>query len=359
LAGTRGVGGIERRFERAHPVVQLTGLQDAHDGGGQATQGRALGGGEATIRDFHHGVEQRVQDRAQGVGQGFGGAFAVARGRAAHPVQLRRPCAMEQAAAILAHTERLARLAILAQRGAARAGVACGTHGRLLCVQCTTPLCQVGDRVKAWQQSLSRMDEAAPHHCVAPALCLGYTDANERGERDAPCATSRGIARKTTMGADIHGWVEVRRPDRDEWDAAFPIDDLVYRQYGMFASLFGVRNGGQDAVLEHGRFHATAPGRGEPPGASSIYLEDRRGNGAVGESWILWSELATVNWDEEGSLYLDSDGTVRGEPGPDRQRERRGDYLNGGWETLLKMMGTLAYHYGDENVRLSVWFDQW
>lgn len=45
------------------------------------------------------------------------------------------------------------------------------------------------------------------------------------------------------MGADIYGWVETRELDSDWWDSAIRIHDIVYRQYGMFASLFGVRNG--------------------------------------------------------------------------------------------------------------------
>ncbi len=164
------------------------------------------------------------------------------------------------------------------------------------------------------------------------------------------------------MGADIHGWVEIR-PRNYRWDAAIIIDEIVYRQYGMFASLFGVRNGGgNDQVVAVGHFRAIAPGRGEPPEASYFYREER-GNygGAVGETWVLWSELAAIDWDEEGQLYV-NDGPsseVYSAPGPDRRHDRRGDYLNGGWATLFKLMAVLAEQFGADNVRLSVWFDQW
>jgi hypothetical protein len=161
------------------------------------------------------------------------------------------------------------------------------------------------------------------------------------------------------VGADIYGWVETRRPGREWWNSAIRTHDIVYRQYGIFAGLFGVRNGGSEAT-EDGRFRAIAPGRGSPPGASGNYEEERDAyGGAVGETWVLWSELAAIDWDEEGEEYIGNDDRVYYEPGPGRRRERRGDYLNGGWATLFKMMALLAEQFGAENVRLAVWFDQW
>lgn len=165
------------------------------------------------------------------------------------------------------------------------------------------------------------------------------------------------------MGADIQGWVEIKRPGHDWWDAAILVDKIVHRSDGMFASLFGLRNAdewGETGFAEVGRFRAVAPGRGEPPDATSRYREDRDDyGGQVGETWVLWSELAAVDWDEEGSEYIGEDGYLGDEPGPGRRRERRGDYLKGGWATLLTMMAALAEQLGAENVRLSVWFDQW
>lgn len=159
------------------------------------------------------------------------------------------------------------------------------------------------------------------------------------------------------MGTDIHGFVETRRSDSEWWDAAIRIHNIVYRQYGMFASLFGIRNGGSQ-VIEDGEFRAIAPARGEPPHASSYFLSDWNHFG-VGETWVLWSELQQIDWQEEGEGYIDEDGYCFAEPGPGRRHERRGDYLNGGWATLFKLMETLAEQFGPENVRLSVWFDQW
>ena len=157
------------------------------------------------------------------------------------------------------------------------------------------------------------------------------------------------------MGTDISGWVETRTPGSEWWDATIRIDHIVYRQYGMFASLFGVRNGAPGDE----QFRAIAPGRGVPPGASEDFSSDFGGFG-VRETWVLWSELAAIDWEEEGEEYIDEEPPhiVYGEPGPGRRRERRGDYLNGGWATLLKLMAVLAEQFGPDNVRLSVWFDQ-
>ena len=56
------------------------------------------------------------------------------------------------------------------------------------------------------------------------------------------------------MGTDISGWVEVKRAPDESWTALMPIDSIVYRPYGMFASLFGIRNQG------HMKSGAGAPG---------------------------------------------------------------------------------------------------
>jgi hypothetical protein len=162
------------------------------------------------------------------------------------------------------------------------------------------------------------------------------------------------------VGNDIWGWVEIRPPEHEGWTAAITTQDIVYRQYGMFASLFGVENTGA-AAREVGRFQAIAAGRGAPPRASHRYVEERDAIGVVvGETWVVWTELADIDWDEQGEYYIDVGPpyVVHGEPGLGRRRERRADYLNGGWATLVKLMAVLAEQFGADNVRLSVWFDQ-
>jgi len=135
----------------------------------------------------------------------------------------------------------------------------------------------------------------------------------------------------------------------------------------MYASLFGVRNWSNrmlphdvERVIPVGQFRAIAPGRGAPPNASPEYERDRY-VGVVGETWVLWTELAAIDWDEEGEQYVDDEPPylVSGWPGPGRRHERRRDHLNGGWATLFKLMEVLAEQFGSDNVRLCVWFNQW
>lgn len=106
------------------------------------------------------------------------------------------------------------------------------------------------------------------------------------------------------MGTDIYGWVEIRKPGNEWWDSAVQIHHNVHRKYGMFASLFGVRNGSYEEATAVGRFRAIAPGRSEPPGESEWYTREHEGGGAVGETWALRSELAAIDWDEEGEFYI-------------------------------------------------------
>lgn len=152
------------------------------------------------------------------------------------------------------------------------------------------------------------------------------------------------------MGVDISGWVEFEPENSSYWQPLIRIDDLVHRSYGMFASLFGVRNN------LHG-FQPIAPNCGEPAHCSWLYKQDRAAAMAVvNETWALWSELATIDWAEEGHLTLDAgahEGRIL-----TRRRARRGDYLTGGWAALFQMMQIAAQQFGADTVRLCVWFDQ-
>ncbi len=147
--------------------------------------------------------------------------------------------------------------------------------------------------------------------------------------------------------------METQRHNHEWWDAATRIDDIIQRQYAMCASHFGVRTWGavhisdpeHESAREHGRFRAIAPGRGETPRASEHYRSERHGGDVVGETWVLWSEHAAVEWDEWGENII--------------ERERRGEHVTGGWVTLYRLMAILAEQFGAENVRLSASFDQW
>ena len=161
------------------------------------------------------------------------------------------------------------------------------------------------------------------------------------------------------MGTDISGWVDIHTNVSDGWAATIRVDDIAHRSYGMFASLFGVRNGGEGATAV-GRFRAIAPGRSMPDDASVFCWDEFVADQGLHATWVLWSELAAIDWEEEGKSYLDeaSPHLVYVKSAPGRRHERRGDYLSGGWATLFKLMATLAEQLGADNVRLTVWFDQ-
>ncbi len=83
--------------------------------------------------------------------------------------------------------------------------------------------------------------------------------------------------------------------------------------------------------------------------AEAAYLEAaEEPASAFSASWISWAELKAADWDERAAT------AVRGRGQPTRK-----EALNSaGWQLLFEMMGALARHYGDDNVRLVVWFDR-
>lgn len=206
------------------------------------------------------------------------------------------------------------------------------------------------------------------------------------------------------MGTDIHGFVECADEDGGPWTAAIDID-LLYRGrgYDAFGCLFGVRN--------FAGFRPLAEGRGLPQDASETARAEFAEWGRDGHSatWISWAELKRVDWaepaeqvdarvheyrrTEDGWVMSGKaawDGRVaevvglsrRRDPGrlftyeahdwpegtewPDGEdrlyrigRLTRRDAIapDGDWKPLWTVMETLAALDGDENVRLTVWFD--
>ena len=155
------------------------------------------------------------------------------------------------------------------------------------------------------------------------------------------------------MGADIHGWVEVKElppggyqytSGTRYWNGVIRIRYLVERSYRVFAILFGMRNTYGVVPL--------AAGRGLPNDRSVDTKLDLE-NGMVGITWALWSELKTVDWAQlppHLGIRQGADGEQGALP--------RAAYIPQRWEALFQMMEALAGPYGDENVRLVVWFDQ-
>lgn len=125
------------------------------------------------------------------------------------------------------------------------------------------------------------------------------------------------------MGTDINGWIEYKDVDNlDEWYPAISLD-VVYpvgRDYSAFGYLFGVRKVFTQLV---------AAKRGIPEDASTqIRSAATHSTGFYAHSWITWQELKSSGW--QYSIY---------------------------WEPTMKVFEILAHLYGDENVRLVVWFE--
>ncbi|MEW2178530.1 hypothetical protein AB0890_19640 [Streptomyces sp. NPDC005406] len=208
------------------------------------------------------------------------------------------------------------------------------------------------------------------------------------------------------MGADIHGFIECRSRwagPRDTWSAAVDLN-LVYlgRDYDAFGCLFGVRN--------YAGFAPLAAERGLPELISDAARADfdEWASDAHSPSWIGWSEVKRVDWDEPAETvdrriheYEEVNGTwvLVGKAGwsarfaraaglpagpstagddpygrrdwPEGAEWRDGDRLyrlermtrreavppEGEWKPVWSVMEALGAVHGDENVRLTVWFD--
>jgi len=186
------------------------------------------------------------------------------------------------------------------------------------------------------------------------------------------------------MGCDIYGWVEVK--EDEYWFAAINIRGILWENYDMFGCLFGVRN--------YAMFKPIAQKRGIPEDASFRTGEDYR-EGITdwhSASWITWKEIKEIDWEEESEtedsrihVYeIKDDGSetflekfswsselteeeyttllenkeVRKENKIYRMEKlKRKDAISSDWQLLFELMEVLAKVYGDEGVRLIVWFD--
>lgn len=146
------------------------------------------------------------------------------------------------------------------------------------------------------------------------------------------------------MEVDIHGSVEFRDANLDEgrdwkdWYAVINAGIILDRSYAMFGSLFGVRNPTD--------FVPVAADRGLPDDVSEEVKGDAEGEGNHSYTWITWEELQAVDWDATGLIY-----------GTDRISRR--DALGDSGCLLLDLMKPLAERYGEQCVRLVVWFDNY
>jgi len=187
------------------------------------------------------------------------------------------------------------------------------------------------------------------------------------------------------VGIDIHGWVEVRRhymgaiPPYDVcWHGVVTIYQIIQRNYDMFSWLFGIE--------PYAQFIPIVPKRGLPGDISEEASDDYlTWEEACGETWISWPEFQAINWDEEAldrrphEYSLDASGQLlyTGKSAPRTsdivaegntwqigenvykvERIARRKALSRDWRLLFCLMETLATEYGNDAVRLAVWFDR-
>lgn len=151
------------------------------------------------------------------------------------------------------------------------------------------------------------------------------------------------------VSTGIYGSIEVRDLSRAAWDPEMPWFGCVdlwplypNNEYASFGCLFGVRN--------WPGWQPVAAGRGLPDDVSTAvrteYEKCARLDDAIhGSTWVSWPELR------------DLDVTVT--PPAPHQEMTRLDVLGPGtgWEHVFAVMRTLAQRFGEDGVRLVVWFD--
>ncbi|MGV9454504.1 hypothetical protein [Streptomyces sp. NPDC003635] len=208
------------------------------------------------------------------------------------------------------------------------------------------------------------------------------------------------------MGTNIRGYVECRTWGTDDDSAWYPAIELpllgILRDYDAFACLFGVRDPGA-------HWRPVAADRGLPADVSRrVHAEHASwGDTAFGVTWLDWTEVLALDWDEpaiprathiaryrrlpDGDLDLVhrvdwSRGFARAsgidtrtvDPGrigdlwPEgtewdvgntvfrAERARRRDAVppDGPWQAVWTVMRTLADVHGVQSVRLVVWFEE-
>ena len=188
------------------------------------------------------------------------------------------------------------------------------------------------------------------------------------------------------MPTEIFGSVEVWSRALWHWLEVIDAGPLLTRNEIAFSSLFGM--GESDAG-----FVPLAMRRGLPPDASPAvkrwsepHLSDDQPGGFFGHTYITCAELASASWEEcrtDPQVYCYGRSEVTGEwikvgmycpepphlaqPGDTWMEEgvqcrvrsiTREETLGSDFRLIYDLMICLAQQYGDEHVRLVVWFQE-
>jgi hypothetical protein len=186
--------------------------------------------------------------------------------------------------------------------------------------------------------------------------------------------------------SSIFGAVEIRTID--EWYDVISISSLLMSHADLNACLFGVDN--------YAEYRPLFANRGLPHDCSFTISESAGSliTESSSPSWVLWNELEMVDWEEEAvgrdqriTEFALEDGKeiivskwLNRSPGDDWVREaldrdpqavirtdtrvfrrlilkRRDCLLDTDFPLLMNMMALLAGRFGNDHVRMVVWFD--
>ena len=165
------------------------------------------------------------------------------------------------------------------------------------------------------------------------------------------------------MSTEIYGAVEIKMFDwgSDAWYSVIDAGMFLPANYDLFGCLFGVRN--------YANFEPLFSSRGAPPDCCDSLLSAYKANdGHHDFTWCFYSELKRIDLSElslePNQRFWDTKSTppMKRLPTSEEEQEqrtyttRREALSVPEFQQLLELMSVLAKHYGEEGVRLSVYF---
>lgn len=174
---------------------------------------------------------------------------------------------------------------------------------------------------------------------------------------DSALMSKRGVQ----LGCDILGWIEVRLVTH--WYGTIWISPLVGRNYQAFDCLFGVRGsmfrpvaarrGFPADVSPEVKWAASGLDYDEALAFTNVEIQEGLPLGWHSPTWITLPEVKAID-PRERAL----------EPPPPRSLRHQGvgelptrrDVLDRSWQRLFHQMDFLAEDFGEQGVRLVVWF---
>lgn len=196
----------------------------------------------------------------------------------------------------------------------------------------------------------------------------GVDAGDKRRLRQAGAEAKLTLDSYEKMSTSIYGSVEIKKFNLgfDDWFEIIDVGIALTGNYDLFGCLFGVRN--------YANFNPLFQDRDFPPDCSDEVSKKFHSEEMYRHlTWCSFHELKNVNLDEiadkPDSRIFDEAQTPKGKivikrflEGPEethkaRHMSRRQALDDPDYIQLLELMEVLAKSYGDEGVRMVVWFD--